>query len=518
MLPSYLTEKKTLAYKVIIHVKSVADFNPRSPSPRGPPSSDDDISDREDYHFSRGNGPRIHAFACDRGVPDGDADLGLGAHRRDGGAGRARRRAGAATASFQEAGTARERSRTRRCIGAAPVAGRPPRRANHEGQREHPSMQTSGGRKLGRWVWRPVCHAALAPPSVVLAPAAPLGTSEEDAGPAVLAVAPAAEVQEAPRPAFCWDTAWAQALERPADYARCAGQASRGDMPVQASPAKTSEIELQGTAKSASSTDAPAACAPTVQFSHVDKPAAAAAADRHPGAPSVPAASAMRARPPSVCCAQAAGPEAKLLAAEDPALASPEPPEAAATLTAAQEEQEGTASHDAEAEPDVECCAIQDRTPTRSSSLAERRGDSSEEFATPATEAAGAGFNCATAEHRSSSISGRIKKFAKKVLQKTTAPLLPTKVFDSSAKLPIRSRRIAAQPLSRIPVAKRGEFLVRQRLGLVQDGASAGAGHSLVSLLSGNDEDWDSRMEAMQELFADGNLQPRAARRRAQRA
>jgi len=116
------------------------------------------------------------------------------------------------------------------------------------------------------------------------------------------------------------------------------------------------------------------------------------------------------------------------------------------------------------------------------------------------------------------SISGRIKKFAKKVLQKTTAPLLPTKVFDSSAKLPIRSRRIAAQPLSKIPVAKRGEFLVRQRLGLVQDGASAGVGHSLVSLLSGNDEDWDTRMEAMQELFADDNLQPRTARRRAQRA
>ena len=33
-LPPYLTEKKTLAYKVIIHVKTVADFDPRSPSER----------------------------------------------------------------------------------------------------------------------------------------------------------------------------------------------------------------------------------------------------------------------------------------------------------------------------------------------------------------------------------------------------------------------------------------------------------------------------------------------------
>jgi len=91
-LPPYLREKKTLAYKVLIHIRSVADFNPRSPSPRpgGSPPSDADSSGLDDpddgYHFSRGSGPRIHAFACDRGIPDGDADYGS---RRHGGRGSA---------------------------------------------------------------------------------------------------------------------------------------------------------------------------------------------------------------------------------------------------------------------------------------------------------------------------------------------------------------------------------------------------------------------------------------------
>lgn len=42
-LPPYLREKKTLGYKVLIHIRTVADFNPRPPSPPpgGSPPSDD---------------------------------------------------------------------------------------------------------------------------------------------------------------------------------------------------------------------------------------------------------------------------------------------------------------------------------------------------------------------------------------------------------------------------------------------------------------------------------------------
>jgi len=94
-LPPYLREKKNLAYKVLIHIKSVADFNPRPPSP-GPkqPDSSDDSDNGFDQFANQGNGPRIHSFAFDRGIPDGDADGGRSWHATGGTIGRSRSRGG----------------------------------------------------------------------------------------------------------------------------------------------------------------------------------------------------------------------------------------------------------------------------------------------------------------------------------------------------------------------------------------------------------------------------------------
>lgn len=95
-LPPYLREKKNLAYKVLIHIKNVADFNPQSPSlgPKGADSSDD--SDNGfDRLSSQGNGPRIHSFACDRGIPHGDADGGRGWRAAGDTTGRSRSHVGA---------------------------------------------------------------------------------------------------------------------------------------------------------------------------------------------------------------------------------------------------------------------------------------------------------------------------------------------------------------------------------------------------------------------------------------
>lgn len=82
--------------------------------------------------------------------------------------------------------------------------------------------------------------------------------------------------------------------------------------------------------------------------------------------------------------------------------------------------------------------------------------------ATPASEASAAG-NPAS---RRSSTGFRLKKFKQRVLHKVATPLLPPIVqITPVAKLPLRSRRLAEQPLSRVPVSKRGEFLVMKRLG-----------------------------------------------------
>ncbi|CAN6172135.1 unnamed protein product [Urochloa humidicola] len=76
----YLREKNTLQYEVLIHLRNIADFSPRSPSPSpgpSPPSSNGDSGhdgnpDRG-YGESRGDGgPRLHGFPPVYGRADGE--------------------------------------------------------------------------------------------------------------------------------------------------------------------------------------------------------------------------------------------------------------------------------------------------------------------------------------------------------------------------------------------------------------------------------------------------------------
>ncbi|XP_012702302.1 nascent polypeptide-associated complex subunit alpha, muscle-specific form-like [Setaria italica] len=96
-LPPYLRQKKSLAYEVLIHLRSIADFRSRSPSPSpgpSPPSSDCDSGHDGDpdrgYGETRGVGPRLHGFFIQDGVEDGGS-----APANDAGPSGVRSRAGA---------------------------------------------------------------------------------------------------------------------------------------------------------------------------------------------------------------------------------------------------------------------------------------------------------------------------------------------------------------------------------------------------------------------------------------
>ena len=66
---------------------------------------------------------------------------------------------------------------------------------------------------------------------------------------------------------------------------------------------------------------------------------------------------------------------------------------------------------------------------------------------------------------RGSSTAKRLKPFTAKILCKMSSPLLPQPDVVAQPKLSTRSRRTAAQALSRVPASKRGEVLVMKRMG-----------------------------------------------------
>lgn len=77
-LPSYFTQKNILCYRVIIHIRSMVDFDSCDLSPLSSlPDSDDGDSGyngNPDWcHFSRGSGQRVQGFKSVRGAIDGDA-------------------------------------------------------------------------------------------------------------------------------------------------------------------------------------------------------------------------------------------------------------------------------------------------------------------------------------------------------------------------------------------------------------------------------------------------------------
>lgn len=93
-LPPYLREKKVLGYRVLIHLRHVADFSSRSPSPPpgpSPPSDDGDSGQDDDpnreYAESQGFKPRLYGFPMAMGVEDGCSpphdELAAGPSRRN---------------------------------------------------------------------------------------------------------------------------------------------------------------------------------------------------------------------------------------------------------------------------------------------------------------------------------------------------------------------------------------------------------------------------------------------------
>jgi hypothetical protein len=76
-LPPYLRRKDVLGYRVLVHIRSITDFDPANPSP--PPSSPESYDgdsghnrNPDHHHFSRGTGPRIQGFRCNRGTIVGE--------------------------------------------------------------------------------------------------------------------------------------------------------------------------------------------------------------------------------------------------------------------------------------------------------------------------------------------------------------------------------------------------------------------------------------------------------------
>jgi hypothetical protein len=64
----------------------------------------------------------------------------------------------------------------------------------------------------------------------------------------------------------------------------------------------------------------------------------------------------------------------------------------------------------------------------------------------------------------------KLKRFADRILRKAPSPLLPQSSVEempTKPTLPHCSKRIATQLLSRVPVSKRGELLVMQRMGFI---------------------------------------------------
>ena len=102
-----------------------------------------------------------------------------------------------------------------------------------------------------------------------------------------------------------------------------------------------------------------------------------------------------------------------------------------------------------------------------------------------------------------SSTARRLKSFTKRVVKKVDYPVIrePPKQPPAMPVLPWRSRRLAAQRLSRISASKRGEVLIMQRMGFTK-----GPSTPSVSELAAYDKLFGvdliaSESEALDELF-----------------
>ena len=109
--------------------------------------------------------------------------------------------------------------------------------------------------------------------------------------------------------------------------------------------------------------------------------------------------------------------------------------------------------------------------------------------------------------------------FSKSVLRKLEPPLVPVPPQPPSPRPPRtcqsrrRSRRLATQPLARVPTSKRGEVLIMQRMGYIKPGQppTAAAIERLDRLLGGDMS--ASEAKALDALFL--AVQTRRRRRKA---
>ena len=115
------------------------------------------------------------------------------------------------------------------------------------------------------------------------------------------------------------------------------------------------------------------------------------------------------------------------------------------------------------------------------------------------------------AEDNDDSAKRRLDSFINEVTRKRDSPLIREPPMQSPAEpmIPRRSRRLEAQPLSRVPASKRGEVLIMQRMGFTK-GPSAPSVSELEAYekLFGGDLT-ASEAETLDELFSAVSRQSR---------
>jgi hypothetical protein len=96
-------------------------------------------------------------------------------------------------------------------------------------------------------------------------------------------------------------------------------------------------------------------------------------------------------------------------------------------------------------------------------------------------------------------------KFTKEVQKKWRTPLilslLKQKPPVTKAHIPVRSRRIAAQPMGHMPVSKRGEALLMKRMGFTNSSAQRTSGDRRCFDVFFDRNLMDTEVVAMDELF-----------------
>jgi hypothetical protein len=97
----------------------------------------------------------------------------------------------------------------------------------------------------------------------------------------------------------------------------------------------------------------------------------------------------------------------------------------------------------------------------------------------------------------------RLDNFLSKVTRKRDPPLIcePPKQSPTKPVLPRRSRRQVAQPLSQVPTSKRGEVLIRRRLGLLKGPSTASGLAAYDKIFGGGDDLMPNEAAALDELF-----------------